>query len=60
MGLGNEFVLCAVAGSCVGVAGGEKEGELIVSFKSGAIQVYNVRMFPGVPPSPHGDRVMVG
>lgn len=52
MGLVNEFVLCAVAGSCVGVAGGEKEGELIVSFKSGAIQVYNVRMFPGVPPQP--------
>ena len=48
-------MLCTVAGSCVGVAGGEKEGELIVSFKSGAIQVYNVRL----PPLPlaHGDSV---
>jgi hypothetical protein len=44
MRLGNEFVLCAVAGVCVGVAGGEKDEELVVSFKSGAIQVYNVSL----------------
>ena len=43
MGLSPEFTVCSGAGCCVGVTGGGKEGEVTISFKSGAVQVYNVR-----------------
>lgn len=41
--IGNEFTLCSSGGCCIGVSHGGGEGELIVTYKSGAILVYNVR-----------------
>lgn len=41
--IGNEFTLCSSGGCCIGVSHGGGEGEVIVTFKSGAILVYNVR-----------------
>ena len=35
--------MCSLAGCCVGVNYGGKQGEVVVSFKAGAVQVYNVR-----------------
>lgn len=42
MGLSPEFTVCSGAGCCVGVTRGGREGEVTISFKSGAVQVYNV------------------
>ena len=34
--------MCPGAGGCVGVGYGGREGEILVSFKSGAVHVFNV------------------
>ena len=45
MEISKEFPVFNVPGGCcLGVSCGETRGELIVTFKSGTIQVYNVRI----------------
>ena len=55
MGIGSEFTVCSGGGTacCIGVRCGRKSRELLVSFKSGNIQVYNVRMQPEALVQPH-------
>ena len=42
MSVGDEFVLCGGGAECIGVGHGVKEGQVLVSFSSGAVQVYDV------------------
>lgn len=42
MSVGSEFTVYNGGGCCVGLSYGGREGEVLVTLKSGAIQVYNV------------------
>ena len=45
MSVGEEFMLCGGAVECTGVGPGGREGQLLVSFSTGAVQVYDVSYF---------------